>query len=55
MAWYRPHGHHHAVYQFPVYTEVGLAYRPHHYCEGVLYVGGRVAYHGKRVSISVGF
>ena len=35
--FYRAHRHHHTVYDFPVYTTHGYAYRPHYYCNGNLY------------------
>ncbi|MCU0223952.1 MAG: hypothetical protein MUF27_07760 [Acidobacteria bacterium] len=34
--WYRPHGHRHVVYSFPVVAGGRAAYRPHVYCGGVL-------------------
>lgn len=54
-AWFRPHRHSHTVYSFPVFTSSGWIYQPHSYCEGVLYTGAHVSYHGKHVSFSVGF
>jgi hypothetical protein len=56
VSWFRPHGHYHSVYLFPVRTEAGLIYRPHYYCRGTLFgSGARLAYHGRHVGFSVGF
>ncbi len=52
--YYRPHRHYHAVYNFPVYTNAGWAYRPHYYCDGDLYRGRR-PYHDHHVRFSVHF
>ncbi len=51
-SYYRPHRHHHVVYHFPVYTEFGVVYRPHSYCDGHLY-RGYISYDGPRFSLDV--
>ena len=52
--YYRPHRHHHAVYNFPVYTNAGWAYRSHYYCNGALYAG-HVPYNHRHVRLSFRF
>lgn len=51
----QPHGHHHEVYVFPVYTDFGWMQRPYYYCEGALYGGGHGAYRGPRLSFGLTF
>ena len=34
---HRPHRHRHVVYQFPVWVDGGVYYRPYVYCNGSLY------------------
>ncbi len=38
--YYSAHRHHHDVYRFPVYTEWGVEYYPHAYCEGSFFGRG---------------
>jgi hypothetical protein len=53
--YFEPHGHHHAVYHFPVRTGYGYApYTPHHYCRGTL-VGPPVVVEPPRLSIRLSF
>jgi len=54
-AYFRPHGHDHDVYYFPVRTGRGVVYRPHYYCRGSLSDRNHIAYHGEHVSFRVGF
>ena len=37
--YYRPHHHQHAIYQFPVWIDGAVAYRPYTYCNGHLFHG----------------
>ena len=53
--YYRPHGHDHDVYYFPVRTARGIVYRPHYYCRGSLYDRNHVAYHDDRLSFRIEF
>lgn len=54
QTYYGPHRHHHAVYDFPVYTDAGWAYRPHSYCNGDLF-RGRAPHHDHHVRFSLRF
>jgi hypothetical protein len=54
-AYYRPHHHRHAVYDFPVYRRGRYVYQRHYYCNARLYHRGHLAYAGPRVSLRVGF
>jgi hypothetical protein len=53
--YFRPHRHHHAIYVFPVHTKHGVIYREFEYCRGRLFVRDEVGFHGRRVSVSIGF
>lgn len=54
--YFAPHHHRHAVYVFPVRFGHGWGFREHFYCEGDLFLDhGRVDFHGRRFSISLGF
>lgn len=54
-SYHRAHRHHHQVYRFPVYVDRRWSYEPYAYCGGELYHGGRIDYHGRRFSISLGY
>jgi hypothetical protein len=50
------HRHDHAVYRFPVHTPYGQIYEPYVYCGAHLTDrGGAITYHGRRVSVSLGW
>lgn len=58
--WYRPHGHRHVVYRFPVYTDYGVVYHPYTYCGDHLFrsdgdVHGRIAFGGPHLGVHIGF
>ena len=53
-SYYDPHRHHHTVYVFPVRTDGGMAYLPHHYCGGELFHAS-ARYGGPSVSAKLGF
>jgi hypothetical protein len=53
--WFRPHGHYHAIYVFPVRTRHGIVYREYEYCRGDLFIRNGLTYHGRRVNFSIGF
>ena len=53
--FYAPHRHHHAVYDFPVYTRYGYVYRPHYYCDGALFLGGQVSFGNRNFRVHVDF
>jgi len=53
--YFAPHRHRHSVYLFPVRVGRGWSYREHYYCNDDLFLDfGRVEYHGRRFSISIG-
>ena len=51
--YYRPHRHHHTVYNFPVYTDAAYVYQQHYYCQGALYQHPHRS--GLHTNISIGF
>lgn len=53
--YYAPHRHDHLVYDFPVRTRRGYVYSPHRYCDGRLFTGGRIEFHGRRVHFGIDF
>jgi hypothetical protein len=53
--YFRPHGHYHAVYIFPVRTRHGIVYREYEYCRGDLFIRNHISYSGRRVSFRIGF
>ena len=55
--YFAPHRHRHAVYVFPVRIGHSWGFREHFYCDGDLFFDhhGRVDFHGRRFSISLGF
>lgn len=53
--YYRPHRHRHSVYNFPVRSDGHWVQRPYEYCDGSLFVSGRVTIERPRFSLSFGF
>jgi len=53
--WFAPHRHAHALYDLPVRTIDGYAYRRAAYCSADRSVSGRVTYDGPRFRVAVGF
>jgi len=51
--YYRGHGHHHRVYQFPVYSKSRKKYRSYSYCGGSLYGNARLVHGGPGVTVAV--
>jgi hypothetical protein len=54
-SYYRPHGHIHQVYRFPVYDGYGMDYRAVTYCNGSHYRTGRFVYDGPKFGFSIQF
>ncbi|MCP3963158.1 MAG: hypothetical protein GY719_35410 [bacterium] len=53
--YYSQHRHHHDIYRFPVYSEYGVEYYPHAYCEGSFF-GRGVFRDGRAVfDVRIGF
>lgn len=53
--YYRPHGHIHQVYRFPVYSDYGVDYRAVTYCNGSHYRSGQFVYNGPKLGFSIQF
>jgi hypothetical protein len=53
--YFRPHGHYHAIYIFPVHTRRGVVYREFEYCRGDMFVRNQISYRGTNVSFNIGF
>lgn len=53
--YFRPHGHYHEAYSFPVRTRWGWEPRSHFYCEGSLLGGIYVSYSGRNFDLGLQF
>ncbi len=50
-SYHAQHRHYHEIYRFPVYTDYGVEYYPHAYCEGNFF--GRGVFRNGRADFDV--